>query len=494
MLRLGSLQRKNRLTVLIIIPLAALIFIVYKSSFTSSSGLTYPHGVNNLAAQAHIGSGALGDATGRAARRKNRGGPQAIASLLDKLVKVPEEEVGKIAICASIHNEGRFLTEWLLYHRAVGVDRFYLFDTGSTDETLSVLQPWLESETVKLHRFNHDQGGNFQLNSLETCSRTYASQTEWLLDADIDEFYVVPSSLTSHSHSRPLLPDEIPVRPLWRLLDENWLYKAADVVAANRVTWKNSGYKLLPEEASVLVSQTLRDFYHSIHYDKLEFTKSLVHTKQESGWIIPGAHFVKHNTLAKGDAKIITVDGKPIQPLDLHEGEKVEKKGTLYKGHVQTRAFEPLVMWHYVERDLENCLAKLRRASVVRKGGWRDKAGEEGCKSYELYQPDDEWVAIHEKDSFYGGAVKDLTMANSWYGQFLPTLISASLARAKTLSAVANGNEKKLPFQPKYTNPHPELIAEWKKKGFGLQWGESPSMKEARLKAEAKEKALNRRI
>ena len=75
--------------------------------------------------------------------------PAALESTLDELLHVPKEEVGGIAICASIKNEARFITEWLLYvrllspdsplcceeradtsarpqNRANGVDRFYL--------------------------------------------------------------------------------------------------------------------------------------------------------------------------------------------------------------------------------------------------------------------------------------------------------------------------------------------------------------------------------
>lgn len=75
--------------------------------------------------------------------------PTALESTLDELLHVPKEEVGGIAICASIKNEARFITEWLLYvrllspdsplcceeradtsarpqNRANGVDRFYL--------------------------------------------------------------------------------------------------------------------------------------------------------------------------------------------------------------------------------------------------------------------------------------------------------------------------------------------------------------------------------
>lgn len=43
--------------------------------------------------------------------------PSEVEELYDSLLRVPAEEAGKIAICASIHNEGRFISEWLLYVR-----------------------------------------------------------------------------------------------------------------------------------------------------------------------------------------------------------------------------------------------------------------------------------------------------------------------------------------------------------------------------------------
>ncbi|BGP20205.1 hypothetical protein JCM10213v2_008342 [Rhodosporidiobolus nylandii] len=476
MSRRWSAQRSNRFAAAVLLPLVGLTYIAYRLSSGNGEmdNLPYSFDAKELAGEvASAGRGGIVVTGG-----------QATEKLLDSLLRVPEEEIGRIAICASVHNEGRFITEWLLYNRAIGVDRFYLYDTGSDDNTLEVLQPWIETGTVKLHRFNHEQGGHFQLNSLETCSRTYASQTDWLLDADVDEFYVIPHSLTSYSRSRPLLPQEMPEAPLYKLLSGNWLYNTADAIAVSRVTWKNSGIQQLPEEASVLVYQNLRDIYHGIRYDKLEFTKSIVHTKRRSGWIIPGAHYVKHPSLARDDAKIITADGQPVELDPLVPSRATPKEqGTLYKGRFAGRAFEPIVMAHYVERDLENCYAKLRRASKVRKGGWRSKAGPEGCKSYELYQPNDDWVPLHEKDSFYGGAVKDLTMADSWYGQHLPSLIHASLARAHTLSAPAKGKEAALPFQPTYTDPHSDLVEEWRVNGFDLVWGEKPDEAKERKKA-----------
>lgn len=35
-----------------------------------------------------------------------------------------------ITLCALIPSESRFLPEWLLYHRSLGIERFALYDTG----------------------------------------------------------------------------------------------------------------------------------------------------------------------------------------------------------------------------------------------------------------------------------------------------------------------------------------------------------------------------
>ncbi|GAA5917793.1 hypothetical protein JCM6882_004546 [Rhodosporidiobolus microsporus] len=504
MSRRWSSQRNHRFSVAVLLPLAAFSYVAYRLSTSDSAALALPYsyGTDELSTPAPPPDRAADGGGGFAAWARLRptgtdAATRATEDLLDRLIRVPEDEVGKIAICASLYNEGRFITEWLLYNRAIGVDRFYLYDTGSTDDTLEVLQPWMEAGTVKLHRFNADQGGHFQMNSLETCSRTYASETDWILDTDVDEFYVPTPALSSTTRRRPLSTTDMPDKPLLTLLADNWLYHTADVVAASRVTFKNGGFDRLPNEASVLATQTLRDIYHSILYDKLKFTKSIIHTRHQPGWIIPGAHYVKHMTLNASDSKIITVDGQRIEPEMFNPFAPEGEQGTLYKGQFETRAFEPLLMYHFVERDLDNCLEKLRRVSVVRKGGWRHTAGEEGCRSYEMYQANDQWVPVHEKDSFYGGAVKDVMMSDSWYGQHLPSLIRASLARARRLvnspsssSSSSGGNgAPSLPFQPHFVDPHPDMVELWRQSGFDLQWGESPEEREERRKWEVKESA-----
>ncbi|GAA5985550.1 hypothetical protein JCM10908_007021 [Rhodotorula pacifica] len=380
-------------------------------------------------------------------------------SVLQALLTVPEDEVGGLAICAAVRNEGRFIAEWLLYYRVLGVDRFYLYDSGSTDNMLEVLQPWVKAGTVVLHTFSHDQGSKYQTTALETCSRTYGPTTEWLLEADADEFYVVTPDLTSQNRSRAIALADMPKQPLRHLLLHHWIYRRADAIVSSRIAWKNAAYEQLPEGASVIATQTWRDFHHSIIYDKITFTKSLLHTqKKELPWLLTGAHNFKHESIKANEAKIMTADGQPVKADYRLPDEEV---GTAYHGqHQAVRVFEPLVLYHYVERALQDCLRKLRVAQTLRKGGWRDQAGPEGCKRDELYYDPSNELMLHEQNTFYAASTQDRTIADSWYGQHLPALIVASLAHARDLSKTGEV------VQPQVVEPHSVIVDFWREKGL----------------------------
>ncbi|GAA5985637.1 hypothetical protein JCM10908_007053 [Rhodotorula pacifica] len=413
--------------------------------------------------------------------------PEAVSSLLESLINVPDDEVGELAICASLRNEGRFIIEWLLYYRILGVDRFYLYDSGSEDDTLERLQPWMKAGTVKLQSFRHDQVEHYQTTALETCSRTYGPVTEWLVEADCDEFYVITPAMTASLRSHGSDLSDVPRRPLAKLLAENWIYKKADAVVVSRLTWKNAGIDELPPDASVLASQTLREYQHAIAFDKNAFTKSILHTKrQDTGWTIPGAHFLRNRRVPIDHAKIVTANGQPVDlepfPKKAHE---TAAPGTQYAGkYAGVRAFEPLVLYHYVQRgeahrslaassevisrssltlapftlsmtslaDLQDCYRKLSAAQKLRKGGWRDQAGEKGCTDYVVYEADESRTPIYDAKGFYGASLTDTSMASSWFGRHLPLLIAAAQADHVPGEAL---------LEPQVVDPHPDLVAQW---------------------------------
>ena len=56
----------------------------------------------------------------------------------------------QLSICAFFKNEARYLKEWIEYHRLIGVDHFYLYNNGSTDDFKRVLNPYVRKGVVTL--------------------------------------------------------------------------------------------------------------------------------------------------------------------------------------------------------------------------------------------------------------------------------------------------------------------------------------------------------
>ncbi len=93
----------------------------------------------------------------------------------------------KLAFTAICKNEGRYLKEWLDYHRLIGVERFYIYDNGSTDDTRAVLEPYIQAGTVV---YTPWPGIRQQLAAYNDSLRRHRLETEWMGFIDLDEFVV----------------------------------------------------------------------------------------------------------------------------------------------------------------------------------------------------------------------------------------------------------------------------------------------------------------
>lgn len=100
-----------------------------------------------------------------------------------------------LAICAIIKDEGKYLKEWLAYHMLQGVEHFYLYDNGSTDDTETILDPLIEKGIVTYYPF---PGEAMQLKAYDDCLKKLKglsadSRPRWLAFIDADEFISAPS-------------------------------------------------------------------------------------------------------------------------------------------------------------------------------------------------------------------------------------------------------------------------------------------------------------
>lgn len=94
----------------------------------------------------------------------------------------------KVSICAIMKDEGSYLKEWVAFHSVVGVEHFYLYDNGSTDDTRNVIES-LISKGISI-TYVPFPGEKMQMPAYRDCVERFSKETEWLAFIDLDEMIV----------------------------------------------------------------------------------------------------------------------------------------------------------------------------------------------------------------------------------------------------------------------------------------------------------------
>lgn len=108
----------------------------------------------------------------------------------------------ELSITAIMKNEGPYLKEWLDYHILAGVEKFYLYDNASTDDTAKILAPYIKRGIVK---YTYFPGRAMQNRAYLDALDRFAYDTRWMAIIDLDEF-IVPvqhSSIVDFLHTLP---------------------------------------------------------------------------------------------------------------------------------------------------------------------------------------------------------------------------------------------------------------------------------------------------
>lgn len=101
-----------------------------------------------------------------------------------------------LAICAIMRDEGPYLAEWIAFHRLVGVERFYLYDNGSTDDSADVLAPYRADGTVDVRSWPVPYHLGAPRQAYSDCLARVRGQVRWLACIDLDEFLFAPREWT----------------------------------------------------------------------------------------------------------------------------------------------------------------------------------------------------------------------------------------------------------------------------------------------------------
>ncbi len=112
-----------------------------------------------------------------------------------------DEKKYNLSVCATFSDEAPYLEEWIEYHKMLGVDHFYLYNTGAYSKARRVLAPYIANQTVTLTRWHapvkeDDQGEPYlwslitQIPAYENVKLVSAHETKWLVFLNVDEFLV----------------------------------------------------------------------------------------------------------------------------------------------------------------------------------------------------------------------------------------------------------------------------------------------------------------
>ena len=96
----------------------------------------------------------------------------------------------EIAFTASVKNESSYIGEWIEYHFAIGVDKFYIYNNDSDDrsELLQVLQPWINRGIVEFEDFPGRAG---QIPIYNDALEKHRFDCRYMGFFDLDEFVFV---------------------------------------------------------------------------------------------------------------------------------------------------------------------------------------------------------------------------------------------------------------------------------------------------------------
>jgi len=140
-----------------------------------------------------------------------------------------------LAVCAIFRDEAPYLAEWIAFHRLVGVERFFLYDNGSTDRPETVLAPFVAEGCVSVRPWPVPFHLDAARMAYADCLERVRGEVRWLTCLDLDEFLFAPE----HWTLPPVLRDyeEFPgVVVRWQVYGSSGHERASDEPVIARFT------------------------------------------------------------------------------------------------------------------------------------------------------------------------------------------------------------------------------------------------------------------
>ena len=149
-----------------------------------------------------------------------------------------------LAVCAIFRDEAPYLREWITFHLLQGVEHFFLYDNGSTDDWQRAIAAEVASGQVTVHTWSYESRAQFE--AYDDCLQRHGAEARWIAFIDVDEFLFSPTGVNV-----PTILDRFASHPgvavNWRTFGtgghrrlpagpviQNYLYRASDLRWVNQ--------------------------------------------------------------------------------------------------------------------------------------------------------------------------------------------------------------------------------------------------------------------
>lgn len=99
----------------------------------------------------------------------------------------------ELSIGSMFRNEAPYLKEWVEYHHLAGVEHFWLYNNGSTDNWEEMLEPYIQSGIVEVAYWPTPPDSSYIIDQIEAFKDAIdkaKGKSKWIALVDLDEFIV----------------------------------------------------------------------------------------------------------------------------------------------------------------------------------------------------------------------------------------------------------------------------------------------------------------
>ena len=194
-----------------------------------------------------------------------------------------------LSVCTPYRDDASYLQEWIEFHRLVGIDRFYLYNNGSSDDHRKILAPYVERGTVTVYDWPIPAIGDTGrpsgiIRAFDHCVERHRTDSRWIAFIDIDEFLFSPARATISE----LLTD----------------YEGSPGIAVHRAEFGTSGHRTRP------AGLVIENYVHRVRQDpdSRAYFKSIIDPLQVTR-CASVHHFLYRDGFAVDENKIPVVTG-----------------------------------------------------------------------------------------------------------------------------------------------------------------------------------------